>query len=89
MRYAFLIFKIREGNFLVIQGLGLRTSTAMGQSSIPGQGTKIPQAKKKKKKISEDLSIVRTNSFTRTLEQQITLETFLKDSVNQRSITAK
>ena len=88
MRYAFLIFKIREGNFLVIQGLGLRTSTAMGQSSIPGQGTKIPQAKKKKK-ISEDLSIVRTNSFTRTLEQQITLETFLKDSVNQRSITAK
>ena len=72
----------------MIQGLGLRTSTAMGQSSIPGQGTKIPQAKKKKK-ISEDLSIVRTNSFTRTLEQQITLETFLKDSVNQRSITAK
>ena len=46
MRYPFLIFKIREGNFLVIQGLGLCTSTVMCQGSISGQETKIPQAKK-------------------------------------------
>ena len=42
------------GNSLAVQWLGLRTSTAGDTSSIPGQGTKIPQAmrhsQKKKKK---------------------------------------
>ena len=41
------------GNSLVLQWLGLCTFTAEGAGSIPGQGTKIPQAavyQKKKKK---------------------------------------
>ena len=32
------------GNSLVVQWLGLSTFTAEGLGSIPGQGTKIPQA---------------------------------------------
>ena len=32
------------GNFPAFQWLGLCTSTAAGPGSIPGQGTKIPQA---------------------------------------------
>ena len=36
------IFK--EGTSLDIQWLGLRTFTAKGLGSIPGRGTKIPQA---------------------------------------------
>ena len=43
------------GNSLAVQWLGLSTFTAKGTGSIPGRGTKIPQAawcghKKKKKK---------------------------------------
>ena len=38
------------GNSLVVQWLGLCTFTAEGPGSIPGQGAKIPQAKKKKEK---------------------------------------
>ena len=33
-----------SGNSLVVQWLGLRAFSAEGQGSIPGQGTKIPQA---------------------------------------------
>ena len=33
-----------KGNSLAVQWLGLRTFTAEGTGSIPGQGTKIPQA---------------------------------------------
>ena len=33
-----------SGNSLVVKWLGLRAFTAKGQGSIPGQGTKIPQA---------------------------------------------
>ena len=36
----------RPGNSLAVQWLGLRNFTAEGLSSIPGQGTKIPQAKR-------------------------------------------
>ena len=36
------------GNSLMVQWLGLQPSTAGGPSSIPGQGTKILQAKTKK-----------------------------------------
>ena len=32
------------GNSLVVQGLGLHAFTTEGLNSIPGQGTKIPQA---------------------------------------------
>ena len=32
------------GNSLVVQGSGLRSFTAVGPGSIPGQGTKIPHA---------------------------------------------
>ena len=41
------------GNSLAVQWLGLHTLTAKGPGSIPGQGTKTPQAarcSKKKKK---------------------------------------
>ena len=34
-----------DGNSLVIQSLGLPTSTAVSSGSIPGQGAKIPHAK--------------------------------------------
>ena len=33
-----------KGNSLAVQWLGLCASTAGGMGSIPGQGTKIPQA---------------------------------------------
>ena len=33
-----------RGNSLVVQKLGLHVLTAEGSGSIPGQGTKIPQA---------------------------------------------
>ena len=50
--------KQQTGTSLVVQGLGLCNSNAGGTGSIPGQGTKIPQAtysqmytaKKRKKK---------------------------------------
>ena len=45
--------KQQTGTSLVVQGLGLCNSNAGGTGSIPGQGTKIPQAtysQKKKKK---------------------------------------
>ena len=46
-----------QGNSLAIQWLRLCTLTAEGLGSIPGQGTKIPQAmrhgQKKKKKRAE------------------------------------
>ena len=38
------------GNSLVVQWLGLSAFTAKGTGSIPGQGTKIPQATHQKKK---------------------------------------
>ena len=37
------------GNSLAVQWSGLGTFTAEGLGSIPGQGTKIPQAKTKTK----------------------------------------
>ena len=37
-------------NFLVVQWLGLRSSTAGGMDSIPGQETKIPQGAQWQKK---------------------------------------
>ena len=44
-----------EGNSLVAQWLGLQASTAGGMGSIPGWGTKIPQAPqhRQKKKVEE------------------------------------
>ena len=33
-----------QGNSLAVQGLGLCALTAQSPGSIPGQGTKIPQA---------------------------------------------
>ena len=37
------------GNSLVVQWLGLHTSTAGGTGSIPGQRTKIPETEEKRK----------------------------------------
>ena len=40
-----LYFKVGDlGSSLVVQWLGLCAFTALGPGSIPGQGTKIPQA---------------------------------------------
>ena len=36
--------KAMTGTSLAVQWLGLRSSTAGGMGSIPGQGAKIPQA---------------------------------------------
>ena len=52
------IYKEIYGNSLAVQWLGLGAFTAMSPGSIPGQGTKIPQAsqhsqKKKKKRERE------------------------------------
>ena len=41
---SFPFFKVKPGNSLVIQWLGLSALTARGLGSVPGQGTKIPQA---------------------------------------------
>ena len=41
------------GNFLAVQWLGLCTFTAEGTGSIPGQGTKIPQAVRRSQKKKE------------------------------------
>ena len=38
------------GNFLVVQQLGLHVFTTEGPGSIPGRGTKIPQAMQPAKK---------------------------------------
>ena len=42
--------KGRVGNSLAVQWIGLRAFTAKGLSSIPGWGTKIPQAAQRSKK---------------------------------------
>ena len=39
-----LLSVVGMGNSPVVQRLGLHAFTAMGQGSIPSQGTKIPQA---------------------------------------------
>ena len=39
--------------FPAVQGLGLHTSTAAGPGSIPGPGTKIPQAVQSSQKIKK------------------------------------
>ena len=50
--------KVKFANSLVVQWLGLHTSTAGWSGSIPGSGTKILQTswpKKKKKKVKFDV----------------------------------
>ena len=43
---SFYFLKCSYWNSLVVQWLGLHTFTAKDAGSIPGWGTKIPQAKK-------------------------------------------
>ena len=52
------------GNSLVVQGLELSTSTVLGLCSIPGWGTKIPQAtwcgqKKKKERKKKKVDVLK------------------------------
>ena len=61
------------GNSLVVQWLGLHIFTASGLGSIPGQGTKIPQAashgqKKKTNKIP-DFTLRDMGSFQQLLSR--------------------
>ena len=53
------------GNSLVVQLLGLHTSTAGGTGSIPGQGSKIlhtSQLGKKKKKLKKKIQLELTEN---------------------------
>ena len=53
------------GNSLVVQLLGLHTSTAGGTGSIPGQGSKIlntSQIGKKKKKLKKKIQLELTEN---------------------------
>ena len=61
----FLPFKeLIQGNFLAVQWLGLRAFTAKGPSSIPGHGSKIPQATwSGQKKININHSNLSSSSF--------------------------
>ena len=55
------------GNSLVVQWLGLCVSTAEGVASIPGGGTKIPQAaqrSQKRKKERKKMSYLYNTYFT-------------------------
>ena len=52
------------GNSLVVQWLGLCAFSAEGQGSIPGQGTKIPQA------IWHSQTYTHTHTHTHTHEEQ-------------------
>ena len=59
-----------EGNCLTVQWLGLHSSTAGGPGSIPGQGTKIPQAtrpKKAKNKIAIFVYQKRSNNMVQKI----------------------
>ena len=52
-----------ESNSLAVQWLGLRTLTAEAPGSIPGWGTKIPQASRSKKnEVRKKLLGTRENS---------------------------
>ena len=42
--------KKKKGNSLAVQWLGLHAFTAKGTGSVPGWGTKIPQASRGQKK---------------------------------------
>ena len=42
--FGFFVLNCYTGNSLAVQWLGLRAFTAEGPGSIPGRGTKIPQA---------------------------------------------
>ena len=60
------------GNSLVGQWLGLGALTAEGPGSIPGRGTKIPQAtrcsqKKKKKNYGEAMHVLRQRVYGKPL----------------------
>ena len=48
----------------MVQLLGFLTVTANGLHSIPGQGTKIPQAKKKKKKKEINIGMLLTKLYS-------------------------
>ena len=45
--------KTCKGNSLAVQWLGLRALTAEDPGSIPGQGTKLPQAARRGQKIKK------------------------------------
>ena len=42
--YIWKLRKVNPGNSLAVQWLGLRAFTAEDVGSIPGRGTKVPQA---------------------------------------------
>ena len=54
------------GNSLVVQRLGLSAFTAMGLGSIPGRGTKIPQATRHSQKNNNNNN---TFSLTRNVQK--------------------
>ena len=59
-----MILKLSMGTSLAVQWLGLCASTAGGERSIPGQGTKIPQAMQcgNQYKSSNNTTLIMANS---------------------------
>ena len=58
------------GNSLVVQWLGLHAFIAEGPGSIPGQGTKIPQAVSRgQKKKNPDFTLRDMGSFQQLLSR--------------------
>ena len=57
-----MILKLIMGTSLAAQWLGLCTSTAGGERSIPGQGTKIPQAMQCGDQYDNNTTLIMANS---------------------------
>ena len=57
-----MIPKLIMGTSLAVQWLGICTSTAGGERSIPGQGTKIPQAMHCGDQYNNNATLIRANS---------------------------
>jgi len=77
------IFK--EGTSLAIQWLGLRTFTAKGLGSIPGRGTKIPQAVQhsQRKEGRKNTFLKKDSFFLKHLKEKKTSFISVPDIYNQ------
>ena len=73
-----VFFVENSGSSLAVQWLGLCAFTAMGLSSIPGQGTKIPQAewyspKQKQTTKKNTLKTEITDTYTENTTQNLVI----------------
>ena len=56
--FHLMLTKMKVRNFLEVQGLRFQSSNVGSTGSIPGQGTKIPQAARPKKKKTTSMPVV-------------------------------